>query len=133
LILALSKGPNRVDVSVPSPEDGNRPSYSYLEFWMMEKVPQTPVILRIVFDCPYRTQRVVTVTKNKSLTVNFTFRQFNSSLHNIHNVLRQFGAIHIFTINPILRLYDCRCPWFDTGLAKTPDTHSKAVVASFIL
>jgi hypothetical protein len=42
--LALSKGPSRVSVLLPSPEDGNRPSYpnvvfsSYLEFETMDKV-----------------------------------------------------------------------------------------------
>jgi hypothetical protein len=41
--LALSKGHNRVGVSLPSPEDGNRSSFrnvvfsSYLEFWTMHK------------------------------------------------------------------------------------------------
>jgi hypothetical protein len=47
--LALSKGPNRVGVSLPSPEDGNRSSFrnvvfsSYLEFGTMDK-PTNPVI-----------------------------------------------------------------------------------------
>jgi hypothetical protein len=42
--LALSRGPSRVGVSVPSPEDGSRPSFrnvvldSQLEFSEMEKV-----------------------------------------------------------------------------------------------
>jgi hypothetical protein len=43
LKLALSKGPNRVGVSIPSPEDGNiqfpnRCIFSYLEFRTMDKV-----------------------------------------------------------------------------------------------
>jgi hypothetical protein len=44
LRLALSKGHNRVDVSRPSPQNGNKPGfrnitfYSYLEFQMMDKV-----------------------------------------------------------------------------------------------
>jgi hypothetical protein len=44
LMLSLSKGPNRVDVSFPSPEDGNRSSLrnvvfsSYLEFRTMDEV-----------------------------------------------------------------------------------------------
>jgi hypothetical protein len=44
LILALSKGPNRVGVSLPSPEDGDRSSFRnvvfpiYLELWTMGKV-----------------------------------------------------------------------------------------------
>jgi hypothetical protein len=52
LRLAPFKGPNRVDVSLPSPEDGNRSSFwsvvfsSYLEFWAKEKVqkPSNSVI-----------------------------------------------------------------------------------------
>jgi hypothetical protein len=32
LILALSKGPNRLDASVPSPEDGNRPNFRKVVF-----------------------------------------------------------------------------------------------------
>jgi hypothetical protein len=41
--LALSKGPNRVGVSLPSPEDGNRTCFqnvffSYFEFQTMDKV-----------------------------------------------------------------------------------------------
>jgi hypothetical protein len=39
--LALSKGPNRVCVSLPSPEDGNRSSFRNgisLEFRTMDKV-----------------------------------------------------------------------------------------------
>jgi hypothetical protein len=45
--LALSEGPNRVDVSLLSPQDGNRPSFqnvvfsSYLEFSMMNKVQKS--------------------------------------------------------------------------------------------
>jgi hypothetical protein len=44
LRLALSEGPKKLCVSLPSPEDRNRISFqnivfsSYLEFWMMEKV-----------------------------------------------------------------------------------------------
>jgi hypothetical protein len=44
LRLALSKGPNKVDVSLPSPEDRNRPSFrnivfsTYLEFLTMAKI-----------------------------------------------------------------------------------------------
>jgi hypothetical protein len=44
LMLALSKGPTRLDASLPSPEDGNRFSFgnvvfsSYLEFRTMDKV-----------------------------------------------------------------------------------------------
>jgi hypothetical protein len=44
LRLAISKGPNGVDVFLPSPEDGNRSSLrndvfsSYLQFKTMEKV-----------------------------------------------------------------------------------------------
>jgi hypothetical protein len=43
LRLALSKGPNRVGISLPLPEDGNRPSFrnvvfQYLEFRAMDKV-----------------------------------------------------------------------------------------------
>jgi hypothetical protein len=43
-MLALPKGPNRVGVTLPSPEDGNMSSYrnvavsSYLEFRTMDKV-----------------------------------------------------------------------------------------------
>jgi hypothetical protein len=42
--LTLSKGLNRIDVSLPSPEERNRPSFrnvvfsSYLEFRTMEEV-----------------------------------------------------------------------------------------------
>jgi hypothetical protein len=42
--LTLSKGPNSVGVSLPSPEDGNRSSVRnfiflvYLEFWTMDEV-----------------------------------------------------------------------------------------------
>jgi hypothetical protein len=42
--IAISKGPNRVDISLLSPENGNRPSSqnvefcSYLEFWTMDRV-----------------------------------------------------------------------------------------------
>jgi hypothetical protein len=42
--LALSKGPNKVGVSLPSPGEGKRSSFrnvvfsSYLEFWTMDKV-----------------------------------------------------------------------------------------------
>jgi hypothetical protein len=36
--LAFFKGPNRVSVSLPSPEVGNRSSFYYLEFRMMNKV-----------------------------------------------------------------------------------------------
>jgi hypothetical protein len=41
---ALSKGPNRVGIYLPSPEDGKRSSFpevvfsTYLEFWTMDKV-----------------------------------------------------------------------------------------------
>jgi hypothetical protein len=44
--VAISKGPNRVGVSLPSPEDGNRSSFrnvvfsSYLEFRTMSKVQE---------------------------------------------------------------------------------------------
>jgi hypothetical protein len=44
--LALSKGPNRVDASLPTPEDANRTIfqkmsfYSYLEFWKIDRVLQ---------------------------------------------------------------------------------------------
>jgi hypothetical protein len=44
LKLALSNGPNKVDVSLPSPEDGNRFIFrnivfsSYLEFRRMDKI-----------------------------------------------------------------------------------------------
>jgi hypothetical protein len=43
-MLALSKRPNRVGVSLLSPEDGNRPSFrnvvfsSYLEFQTIDKM-----------------------------------------------------------------------------------------------
>jgi hypothetical protein len=44
LRLAVSKGPNRVGVSLPLPDNRKRSSFrdvvfsSYLEFWMMDKV-----------------------------------------------------------------------------------------------
>jgi hypothetical protein len=44
LRLSLSKGPNRVGLVFPPPEDGNRSNFgnvvfsSYLEFWKLDKV-----------------------------------------------------------------------------------------------
>jgi hypothetical protein len=46
---ALFKGPNRLGVSLPSPEDGNRLSFrnivfrNYLEFWMMDATHKASV------------------------------------------------------------------------------------------
>jgi hypothetical protein len=53
--LALSKRPNRVGVSLPSPEDGNRSSFRniflYLEFWTMDKVQKPSSEPFRFYDC----------------------------------------------------------------------------------
>jgi hypothetical protein len=46
-MFSLSKGPNRVGVSLPSPKDGNRSSFRNVavqsEFWTMDKVHKPSV------------------------------------------------------------------------------------------
>jgi hypothetical protein len=43
LKLPLSEGPNRISVSVPSPEEGNFVFSSYLEFRPMDKIHEPKV------------------------------------------------------------------------------------------
>jgi hypothetical protein len=71
LKLARSKGPNRVGVSLPSPEDRNRLSLwnvvfsSYLEFWMMDRAHKASDCVIRCHQDPLDYKISLSVPKNK--------------------------------------------------------------------
>jgi hypothetical protein len=94
LRLAFSKGPNRVGVSHPLPEDGKRSSFqnvvfsSYLEFWEMDKVLKPS-------DSECYTPSSESVTHHHQNPLEDL--QLDSSSFKI---LRKVWRIHYFKINP---------------------------------
>jgi hypothetical protein len=130
LILALSKGPNRVCVSIASPEDGNRPSFrhvvfcSYLGFRTMENVHKLQWFWGSSLITLVEPKEWSPLPKTKKppgqfylQTVQFKSSQYsqcspktvwcNSYLHSQFKSSQyspKTGVIHIFTVNSNLHI-----------------------------